>query len=265
MKRVFFRFLAMVMGLIPLVSCSNEKDVDDLFKEGMTELTRTTMRKVASGEQSIYLERENYDWYMKDRNSSKWEKQEPYTWVGHSAVSPKAIYFENGCTWLPYQMVSDAYFNPLALPWKAYCKVTNQSKSLFIVNPIEFDESRGIVTINNREWTLLSIADDYFKMRVDYESGNWAYSPWEVDQKENTWLAVENKEITAYKIHHDYTLNKDELLLFDSEADLQRELIRMIREKLGNEFNLNEIFYPDVEYDDPIVNMDEVEKELFGE
>lgn len=35
--------------------------------------------------------------------------------------------------------------------------------------------------------------------------------------------------------------------------------------QLNQAINLNEIFYPAVEYDDPVVNIDEVERELFGE
>lgn len=54
----------------------------------------------------------------------------------------------------------------------------------------------------------------------------------------------------------------ENIVFYDSELEANLAIIDMLREEFGNVFNINEYLGGYIYLDDPIVNLDEVEKEI---
>jgi hypothetical protein len=71
-------------------------------------------------------------------------------------------------------------------------------------------------------------------------------------------------EVSRYQKSILNDLDESNILWYDSERDLIIDICAKIRNKFGNQFNLNNYLSPEIVLDDPIVDMDKVENALLS-
>lgn len=233
----------------------NNDSTENITSEDFKILTR-----LAKGEVSMSFNIESVTLFQSDATTNfEWEEVDLSEYSGFDISLPYTIHIAEGYTWSEYSLFDISLGpNPLYMPWEIYCSKTGHSDQLFIVSSMEYDEENQQVMIGDKSCHVESLEDDI--ITISYES---QYSYW--DNSENAVAKGTDKEFLKYRIGDLSIEDKDSVLYFTSEKELFRALIDTLREYFGNEFNMNEYLYPDVILTWPMVNFDEIEKELLGE
>jgi hypothetical protein len=272
MRRVFSLlaiFLSVAVGC-SFMACSNE---DNLIQEPNIETEQeteeneiidpeatgsrdfSTLRKAASGSISITYTPSDYHLYCKDKyTNDQWEEIDLYDYIGWEANLPGTINIKDGRSWTRYSMFSLSIGpNELYLPWYAYCKVTGEKRSLYVATPILLDEESFTITMNGKTFEIPEASGDGFKLsyKTGYRKGG--------DDTIGTHL-----EINTYLKGDLDSFDESQIIWYESERDLIVDICSKIRSELGDQFNLNNYLAPDIELDDPMVDMDEVENALLS-
>lgn len=218
------------------------------------------LTKLAKGEVSMSFTFEGVTLFQSDaRTNFEWEQVDLSDYFGFDISLPRTIHITDGCTWQEYSLFNVALGpNPLYMPWEIYCSRTGHSNQLFIVSNMGYDEESQQMTIGDKICRVESLVDD--TITLSHES---QYSYW--DNSGNAVAKGTHKEFLEYKIVELNIEDKDSVLYFASEKELFRALIDTLREYFGNEFNMNDYLYPTVILTSPMVNFDEIEKQLLGE
>jgi hypothetical protein len=114
------------------------------------------------------------------------------------------------------------------------------------------DEEAYTFTMNGETFYILEASDDSFKL--SYKS-KYAYSDGEVGTE---------MEVSRYQKSILNDLDESNILWYDSERDLIIDICAKIRNKFGNQFNLNNYLSPEIVLDEPMVDMDKVENALLS-
>lgn len=177
----------------------------------------------------------------------KWELQDLNTIFGYSPSMPLVINIKDGRTWIPYPMFKSTGPCLFSTPWSIYCQKTGTPFTIYISRPVVLDEVNAKITIDGKESTILDSSLDGFTTQYEQEgscAGKIAYS----------------KEIFTYKKIDNSNIDYDKYLWFDTETEMIKTVIGMMRDYFGNEFDANPYLAPDIILDYPIFNFDRIEE-----
>jgi hypothetical protein len=214
----------------------------------------SSLRKASNGTISISYTSSDFSLYQKDKyTDNEWTEINLYEIDGWERVSPRTINIKDGRSWTSYKMFSASSGpNELYMPWLAYCKVTGETKSLYVATPIQLDEEAYTISMNGKTFYVLEASEDSFKL--SYKS-TYSYSDGEVGNQ---------LEVSTYQKGVLDDIDESNILWYDSERALITDICAKIKNKFGNQFNLNDYLAPDIILDDPMVDMDKVEAALLS-
>lgn len=215
------------------------------------------LTRLAKGDVSKSLTIVDVKLFQNDaRTDFEWEEVDLTDYAGFSISLPYTIQISEGYTWSEYSLFDVTMGpNPLYMPWKIYCSKTGHSDQLFIISNMGYDEENQQLTIGDKSCHVESLEGDC--ITLSYESPYYYHSG-------DTSATGTDKQLIKYKLGDLSIEDKDSVLYFKSERELFRTLIDTLREYFGNEFNMNKYLYPKITLDSPMVNFDEIEKELLG-
>lgn len=236
------KMLLVTACVLLVCSCSKDEPTPEQKAEPFKKMI------VEKGEATYKLV--NTEYYNKsERTNNEWEYQDLKYIAGYEIRVPSVLHIKNGRTWAPYQMFKGTGPSPLMTPWLLYCKHTGQNSTVFISTPIELSEDNTHVTIAGRDCEILSSSANGFV--IQYESP-FLYG----DSDTHEWKQGMNRNIYTYQKIETQSINFDDYLCFDTEREMAIQLVALMREFFGDEFNLNDYTYGQAIYDDPIVNFD---------
>jgi len=163
--------------------------------------------------------------------------------------------FQDGRLWEPVDTYSDSEgpYKP-CLAWQIYSKATGVSKRFYVRSKFTYDESRKIMKIGKHEFSVVEFTEN--SLRLQLESRNGGY-----DFLEERWICTGYDLFTyEYKAAEPIRFDGDDIMAFDSNAECYRYMVKMAREKFGRYINLDEVYKDLIYLENPILDLDEVEK-----
>lgn len=192
--------------------------------------------------------------FNKDSQSNgKWEEVDLDGLCGWQTSLPQTLLFQDGKLWreLPLFNISTGP-HILYYPWAAYLKVTGQAIDLYIAPKFIYDEVGNTFSIGEyAKFDVIEFNDSKLTLssETQYSGGR-------------TGEGGKNLEILYYEITDPVVLGDPDAKAFDSDKEAYRYILDCARKQFGRYIDLNEIYYPNIIFDNPIVDLDEVEKIL---
>lgn len=232
-----------------------ENNKNELEKPGIEYI-----RSLTRGETSVAYERTSVRLFDQAYDGTgKWTEINTDEMIGWSILSPSTLTITEGRAWTELSLFNPSIgFNPLYLPWAAYCRVTGFDKSLWIAAPVTYDEETNLLTLHGREYSVTNVGTSTLSLSTTSEYYKGDLNAIEFKP------AGQIREDARYVKTELQLEDRDKMLYFDSEKDAYRTMIQMIREKFGDRFNLNDYFGGSIILDEPMVDLDEIEKQLLG-
>lgn len=234
--------------LLALTACSNsENDIPT----PPAEESPSYMEMLSRGDESACFTLEELLMYRLDPGAVEWKEENWDDYDGLSLPTPSTLTIHEGRTWTPLNMFSSSLGpSPLSMPLLAYRNVTGFDKKFYVATPVEYDREQNSVTIKNTVCSVLTATPD--KLVMTCTEPFWVSGGGEGKFKWN--MTYVREELTLPDM--------DKIVFYDSELEANLAIIDMLREEFGNVFNINEYLGGYIYLDDPIVNLDEVEKEI---
>lgn len=251
-KLYAFSVIASVCAL--LSSCGNDgPEVPDINKG--SESASNLLTRMSSGEVNATYTRYGLDLFQKDDDTGgKWKEVNLREIVGWGSSLPNQFSVKDGRTWIVYEMWHSCGPSPLEMPWKIYCKVMGIKSTLYICTPIIADNETHTLKISNM---LCAVTDcDGKNFTLVYDSNYYYDGP---DYKTGTF-----RDCSHYKYGELSDIDAESVLWFETEEDLIKGTIALMRERFGDEMNMNDYLGGYVILDEPIVNFDDLEQQLLS-
>lgn len=202
--------------------------------------------------QNVLFSKKQSEIYDKDGLSGwEWElRSEVY--AGANTGLPDAIVFVNGECCVPFQLWRCSGPHPLALAWNAYQTVKGKSIGLLLGREFKLtgDDSRNFM-IGDRTYVIECMSHN--KFTLSYQS---------TFSGGRTGNGGETLELARYVENAKAFDQNENVLVFKSERELCIHVIALLREQFGEEINLNDIYSPEIIYDEPIIRISELEHQL---
>ncbi len=202
--------------------------------------------------QNVLFSKKQSETYQNDGLSGgKWELMED-VYDGVDTSLPKAIVFVYGECCVPFQLWRNSGPHPLALAWDAYQAVVGRSISLLLGCEFKLtgDDGRNFM-IGDRTYAIECMSHNKFTLsyRSTFLGGR-------------TGNGGETLELARYVENAKAFDLEENVLVFRSEREMCIHVIALLREQFGEEINLNDIYSPEIIYDEPIIRISELEHQL---
>ncbi|MFG6385625.1 MAG: hypothetical protein K1V80_04015 [Muribaculaceae bacterium] len=255
MKLKYF-LLPLVAAL--MVGCSDEPEnavkIDD-------DLIKTLSR---DGSVSTYVMTWDQS-YVKDTVAgSEWKVWDDSELIGGSGGPSSVLCFQDGCLWEPVRkkLTTGEPARPYMV-WSAYCKFSkiDDQKKFYVKNKFVYDEREKTMRIgNSRPYNVEEFNGHTLKFNLEYRHGYWK-DLFNTDYSTNEYVVLEyRKDVYEYKIAEPVRFDGEDVMAFDSNAECYRYWVKQYRDKYGQYLNLNEYYGGTAFLENPIMDMDEVEK-----
>jgi len=177
---------------------------------------------------------------------SEWVEYDYHKWIGVEwpyGIS-NVLCFQDGRLWEPVETYSDSEgpYDPY-LVWQIYSKATGVSKRFYVRSKFTYDESRKTMKIGEYEFAVVEFTENSLRLRL--ERHHRLYS---------------RLYTYEYKAAEPIRFDGDDIMAFDSNAECYRYMVKMAREKFGRYINLDEIYKDLIYLENPVLDLDEVEK-----
>lgn len=242
------QLFALLSIMLAAVACSS-----DHVDEPQIPYDKAYSRALSTGlENTTYTLCELTYYDKSSLTNNKWEYFDYREWCGTSNIAPNTITIQGGKLYTEYKLFSlSSGPSLIGNVWSAYKYSTGNKQTLYLAREFEInDEDNTLEIAGHGTFTVLGVNQDGFEMETVYEywggkSGNGGHQ----------------KEVSRYRVAEHKTI--ENVLAFESEKDLVKSVIELAREKFGNIVDLNQIYYPNVIFDDynaHVINLDYVAK-----
>lgn len=142
-------------------------------------------------------------------------------------------------------------YSECRLVQSAFQKVTGDNTRYYVSIPFSFNSETNIMKIGYGCYTVKEmtqeslILDDYVPSLYDAD----------------TWV----KAIFYYKAYEIPESELEQSLSFATEKDAMLDIVKKARDYFGNTIDLNEIYKPNIIYDDPIIDLNKLEEMIYEE
>ena len=192
------------------------------------------------------------EYRMDALTDSRWEWWDTSGMDGWGTAAPSKLVFCYGKCIVPFELFKSSGPHPLWSAWNAYQIVTRRNIHLMLESPFDVTPDSRAIKIGKHDFVVESLVSGRLTLSYTghYEGGR-------------TQAGGEYLEVSKYEeVSVDSAL--DNALCFDSEEDLCRGVIALLREQFGEEIDLNAIYSPDIIFDNPIISISYLEWFLFG-
>ena len=230
--RILFAFLA----AISLFACSDAPESPGGINEGL-------INELSRDGSVCTFELTGFETYERNaKTNGEWIIIEDRD---HCSLNKK-MYFQNGEYWFKLGLNG-----PVEDVWSAYCKVTGEKRELYSSQKVEYDELNKELNIGSKvgrygviEYTKdrLVLSDDFHY--IFYSDGSKG----------------REREIGYYKRVKPVSFDSNTILYFEDQFKCYRFILSKARAQFGTSINKNEVFSGSVIFDNPIIDLDEVEK-----
>ena len=193
------------------------------------------------------------EYYVFDQSiltNGKWVYKDMSDYVGWSLCAPSTIIIEEGKVYTTYRTFNSTVGTTLiGQIWNAYLYTTKQKLTLCIARRFEINDEDNSVFIGETPYIVQGATKDSFQLEhiSQYDGGESGQGGY-------------HKEITIHKAVSHQTIGNN-ILAFESEQELVKDVINRARAIFGDVVDLNDIYKGYVIYDEPeryIFNLDEV-------
>lgn len=238
MKKWYLMIVVAFLGVM-ITSCSDEptptKEIDPnvvlAYKEGGV---------------SKCFKFDTLENFKRKTKTSKWEIENEN--ILGDLIYHDVIMFTDGMVLTPVQI--PIYFGgtiaELRMTWDAYRKVTKCKELLYVEVPFFYDEAAERIRINQFEYDVEKMTGT--ELQVSELSPN------------------ELSKITLY--YKLYTMPQEELdriVKFDSEQEAYLYIVKKAKEEFGEKIDLNKIYSPNIIFDEPIIDLNDLEERILSE
>lgn len=198
-------------------------------------------------------ERVDVQLYNKDAwSKGKWEEVDLSDYVGWSPSLPATLVFQDGQLWRELQLFFSWGPHVLSAPWNAYLRATGNKISLYTAPKFYYDEAEQTFDVG-----------DYANYDViDFTDSKLTLSATSTYYGGRTGEGGEHLEMLSYRITDPVILDGPDVKAFATTKEAYRYILDCAREEFGRYIDLNDIYYPSVIFDDPIIDLDEIEEYL---
>lgn len=213
----------------------------------------TQIRRIISERPTLCFKRSECDIYLRE-NSTKWDKINPHDWTDLSVPGSHEILMIDGNLWSPLDLMEHCGepSSKLILPLEIYNRWTQTNKKFYISADCQLAENCDSIVLESEKFEILGSGEKYLQLRQTspvYTVGeNEVSHQWRYDI---TYLLV---PIESEKL--------EEANFYDSKLDACLDIIRLLRERFGDEFDLNVYLSGLITLDYPICNLDKIEVEI---
>lgn len=201
-----------------------------------------------------------YEVYKKEAGSQNWEKimptDNPSDHCGWRSHYQSTLSFQDGRLWRPVDLTSHPSKGTLLmdLAWRAYCKATNEKRSLYIAPLFEYDEQNKKFYIEKDVYDVLEFTED--KLVLSYDEPYWVASD---DGSDGLIYGGTHREIATFQKGETVRFNSGDIVQFDNMIDCYHYILDKAHEKFGDVIDLNQVFYPNIIYEQPYINLKDLE------
>lgn len=237
MNKIIF-MLTVLLGLV-LTSCSSD--------EPSIEINKEVVRSYQEGGVTRCFERIEVNYLVRDNPNSKWKPDESGTFFEY--FPNKRILFAKGQVWTLVDMPMHwgSVVADLRMTWGAYQDVTGNKNTLYVTTPFHLDEENKIMMVGSYMYTVEKMTEKELRISTETEEGKTT------------------KLVYKYRIYDMPQAEIDNILTFDSRKEAYRHIIKVAREQFGNKIDLNEIYKPNIIFDEPIIDLDKLEEMVENE
>lgn len=237
MKNLIF-IMAALVGLV-LTACSSD--------EPAVEINNEVVRSYQEGGVTRCFDRVRVDIYLRDNPGSNW-KSTDNEFDGFSFENDNII-FSKGQVWTPVDLSMDkgSVVANLKMTWGAYQDVTGNKNTLYVSTPFHLDEENKTMMVGFYKYNVEKMTEK--ELRIS-----------DVTTEED-----KSKFVYTYRVYGMSQSEIDNILTFDSKKEAYRYIIKVAKAQFGDKINLNEIYKPDIIFDDPIIDLNELEEMVENE
>lgn len=237
-------FIFTLLAAVALTSCTSDKEPQAVFDEEFaTQLSR--------GEKTVCYQITDIETWEEKADGS-FEQVNLNDWDGFESLTPGTIIVQDGKAIAELELMRSSGPDAIALPLSAYQKATGRAFMVFLSTDISLSADNKKLSIGEYESKVLEINDGGMKLEThcDY------WDPEDNYEKRDAY------QVTTYQTVAFTPIDFERQLLCSDRKDAYRKIIALCREQFGNTINLNEVFAPEIQFDNPIIDLDELEKQL---
>lgn len=239
----FFGCLALLSAMT-LTSCSSDDAPKATFDEEFaTQLSR--------GEKTVCYQTTAIEQWNEKADGS-YEQVNLNDLSGFESLTPGTIIVQDGKAIAELELMRSSGPDAIALPLSAYQKATGKAFKVFLSSDVSLSADNKKLSIGEYESKVLEINDGGMKLEThcDY------WDPEDNYEKRDAY------QVTTYQTVAFTPIDFERQLICSDRKDAYRKIIALCREQFGNTINLNEVFAPEIQFDNPIIDLDELEKQL---
>lgn len=238
MKKWYLMIVVAFLGVM-ITSCSDEPTPTN-------EIDPNVVLAYKEGGVSKCFKFDSFKIYDRDNLTSNWMLNTDDYLI--DLIYNDVIMFTEGKVLTPVQI--PMYFGgtiaELRMTWDAYRKITKCKELLYVEIPFSYDESTQKMRINRHEYN--------------------------VEKMTATELQFNNLcagELSKFVYHYiQYSMPQEELdriVKFDSEQEAYLYVVKKAKEEFGEKIDLNKIYSPNIIFDEPIIDLNDLEERILSE
>lgn len=229
-----------------LSACSSDAELD---YPGVTDedfISRLLDAKV----QGTYVAVE-YKVYDQPTGDTDWKEKDISNYYGWESILPSTFILDKGKSHVPFEFFHCASGPTVfSIPWGAYEKVYG-NEGVFITYGFSYDSFKETVTIGAKTYDVISFNEKEIQLSFVSEYG-WGESH----------NGGHHKEVMKYKRDDSPGIDGVKNHSFANSHEVYQFIIDKCREKFGDEFNVNAIYYPNLQFPRSILKLSDYENFL---
>lgn len=238
--KILFAFLA----AISLSACSDSPESPGGINENfINELSRDWS--------VCTFELTDFETYERNaKTNGEWEKIDEEFEGNHLSLYT-TMSFQDGKLWSPISFWDSYSPTPIASVWSAYCKATGEKRKLYTSKKFDYDELNKVLNIGSNGWKLSVIEFTKDKIVLSHDATYVVYADGSKGRQ---------RQVGYYKNVEPIRFDNSMVLQFENDIECYRYILAKAREQFGDTININEVFKDYVILDNPIIDLDEIEK-----
>lgn len=180
----------------------------------------------------------------------EWEEENYYECYGIQLPLSGRLAFQDGKLWETARLFSLSFGPlPVSTAWSAYCRATGEKKQLYVTSGFEYNESESLFNIDGAAYEVLEF--NASRLRLSFETTYMGG---------RTHEGGKHKFVLVYEIADPVRFESDNVLQFNSDIECYWFIYNTAHDYFGEYIDLNAVYAPDVIFDNPIFDLDQVEK-----
>lgn len=242
-----FHVVAVVAAAAALfISCSSDTEFPD-------EPNMEYINTLARSSESVTYKLSGWNYFTMPAGTDRWTEEDLSQIAGLYPNIPERVIFSKGQVWTPISL-----FSPISGPsefssaWDAYKKVTGQPDlNLYLSVDFEYDADNKSMKIATSDYDVLKFepSEIVLSKTGHYYGGEGGKG----GNSMSRYYLVPSEQIE---------INRNTDLGFESEHDAYAYILKCAHEVFGDTINLNEVYAPDVIFDNPYVDLNKLEESL---